>query len=679
MNNIIYLLCVISFFSCTSDSDRIKESLKQAGDNQVELEKVIQYYSEHVEDSLKLKSAIFLIEHMPFYGSFYGTRVDSVDQYFEDIREPKSSVINDKSRETISLEMLEKYSQQGLSHSYIYDNKKVSFKYLVNNIEMAFRAWDNATWKDSVSFEQFCEYILPYRIRNEKLEYWRNSIYENYLQDTSLYNSSRSMSNLYQRYAINGMRDIGPHDFYQNYRYEMNYDQMNLMTMGSCIENTCLNLYRLRALGFPATYDYVTNWGNRAVNLHAMIGDATKGKQTVHLFSNINEPIDSTNLVSNAMRLHHDFKDDDLPKGLYVQHIKTVSKVWRYTWSVNEEILGIYENAPTQEIYRPLLKVNITDVSNQYVDVADIKIELSEKFSDYKVVYLAVFDRSGWEPVAYGVPNKGGLVEFNNIGKHILYLPVVYDLNSCIPIGDPFVVDDDGDIKKKSLNRAKMQDVKILRKFPLFGSIAENSLNMKDIYFEGANSPDFKDAQLLHKLDYYPFDMERVKVSNPNKFRYVRCCLSETVGSDIVELEYYGKVGQDTILLKGTPFIHPDYTKERTLKAVALAFDGDYLTRYGTSPKINNWFALDLGDNNASEITDIHYCTKTDANFIIPNNDYELYYWDDEWVFFDDVKADDYFLEFRDVPSDGVYWLKCTTEGREERAFTYEDGTQIWW
>ena len=416
-----------------------------------------------------------------------------------------------------------------------------------------------------------------------------------------------------------------------------------------------------------------------------MVGNAVKNQQTENLYSNVNKPIDTTNMVSNAMRQHlnDDFNEEDLPDGLYVQNIKTVAKVWRYTWSVNEEILNIYKNAPEEQIYKPLLRFNITDVSNEYVSTTDIHLKLDEKFEVYKVAYLAVFDRSGWKPVAFGVPDKDGQVAFNNIGKNILYLPAVYNQNECIPVGDPFVVEADGRINYKSLNKDDKQFMRLIRKFPLFGSIALFSQKLKGIRFEGANSPTFNDAQLLHEVDYYPIDMIRVKINNPNKFRYLRC-VSQNSGTDFAELKYLGKVDQDTVLLTGSPLILkvPGVRKrleEKRLDRIKKLFDGDFMSLYGTDSAIDNWFGLDLGENKASQITEIQFCAKTDANFIIPGNQYELYYWDDKWIFFDDKTAEDYFLEFDNVPSNGVYWLKCTTEGKEERAFTYGEKGQVWW
>ena len=52
---------------------------------------------------------------------------------------------------------------------------------LVGNIEWAFKVWREQPWGKNVSFEQFCEYVLPYRVGNEKLEPWRERLYYQFM------------------------------------------------------------------------------------------------------------------------------------------------------------------------------------------------------------------------------------------------------------------------------------------------------------------------------------------------------------------------------------------------------------------------------------------------------------------------------------------------------------------
>ena len=74
-NSVQVLLFLILFFSCKKSD--IERSLTLAGDNAVELRKVLDHYSKNIDDSLKYKAAVFLIENMPGHYSCGGTSVDN--------------------------------------------------------------------------------------------------------------------------------------------------------------------------------------------------------------------------------------------------------------------------------------------------------------------------------------------------------------------------------------------------------------------------------------------------------------------------------------------------------------------------------------------------------------------------------------------------------------------------
>ena len=61
MKNFIFILLPIIIVSCQpSGKKRLNDALKFAGENRIELEKVLKHYE---NDSLKLKAAMFLIEN----------------------------------------------------------------------------------------------------------------------------------------------------------------------------------------------------------------------------------------------------------------------------------------------------------------------------------------------------------------------------------------------------------------------------------------------------------------------------------------------------------------------------------------------------------------------------------------------------------------------------------------
>ena len=72
--------------------------------------------------------------------------------------------------------------------------------------------------------------------------------------------------------------------------------------------------------------------------------------------------------------------------------------------------------------------------------------------------------------------------------------------------------------------------------------------------------------------------------------------------------------------------------------------------------------------------SDVH-----DSNEVVPGDDYELFYWNDEWCSLGRKTAGHDTLVYVEVPKNALLWLHNHTQGKEERIFTYESGKQIWW
>ena len=52
------------------------------------------------------------------------------------------------------------------------DARTLTADYLIRNIDEAFAVWDRP-WNRHLSFNEFCEWILPYRVSGEVPEEWR--------------------------------------------------------------------------------------------------------------------------------------------------------------------------------------------------------------------------------------------------------------------------------------------------------------------------------------------------------------------------------------------------------------------------------------------------------------------------------------------------------------------------
>ena len=76
----IILLWLVTAYSCSNYSSRLKAVLDYSGTNRAELEKVLDHYSQDPADSLKLKASIFLIENMPGHYTFGGPYMKSYNE-----------------------------------------------------------------------------------------------------------------------------------------------------------------------------------------------------------------------------------------------------------------------------------------------------------------------------------------------------------------------------------------------------------------------------------------------------------------------------------------------------------------------------------------------------------------------------------------------------------------------
>ena len=106
-------------------------------------------------------------------------------------------------------------------------------------------------------------------------------------------------------------------------------------------------------------------------------------------------------------------------------------------------------------------------------------------------------------------------------------------------------------------------------------------------------------------------------------------------------------------------------------------FDGIPLTYFDVTGINDCWVGFDLG--RSMEIAKAAYCPRTDDNDVAPGDEYELFYWDDEWVSLGRRMAKGYSLTWDEVPVNVLLWFHDHTNGIEERPFTYENGKQIWW
>lgn len=124
--------------------------------------------------------------------------------------------------------------------------------YLVRNIEWAFKVWREQPWGKNISFAQFCEYILPYRVGNEKLEPWREKLYYEFMPAIERHLDDPRIED--PAYAADILLDSlfkSPYRFTGQMGSEVHIGpQIVEWKSGSCLDLCHMAVYVFRALGY---------------------------------------------------------------------------------------------------------------------------------------------------------------------------------------------------------------------------------------------------------------------------------------------------------------------------------------------------------------------------------------------------------------------------------------------
>ena len=148
-----FLFMILSILtSCSMQKTKgvsLEQALSMSGENQAELEKVLEYYK---NDSIKLEAARYLIRNMPFHFSRMEYFVSPEgERYVPDIRN-----FTDNQAVKRHCDSLQEKGYT-IRKEIVYDIKALHSDYLIRNIDLAFQAWQKH-WAKDISFEGFCRY-----------------------------------------------------------------------------------------------------------------------------------------------------------------------------------------------------------------------------------------------------------------------------------------------------------------------------------------------------------------------------------------------------------------------------------------------------------------------------------------------------------------------------------------
>jgi hypothetical protein len=288
------------------------------------------------------------------------------------------------------------------------DLKTVKADQLISDIDLAVRTWQTQPWVRDVTFDVFCNYMLPYRGSSEPINPWRAACIEGV--DSRLKEAKGPIDHKKLREIFYEIRESWVKFETKAYLHptDQSFEEMRLSRVGRCEDLSNMFIYISRSAGVPATSDYTPAWPK---------GDNNHNWEVI---------LDGSGKVI------------DRP------NFSTIAKVYRKMFAEQED-LPLFHRLEGEVIPGWLAGRCYLDVTMEYKpDARDISIRLTEPIPEKcSWAYLAVFNSNGWVPLAAGRIDREKLcVNFRAIGTDIMYRPVYCvadklkkkDLKSAAPI-----------------------------------------------------------------------------------------------------------------------------------------------------------------------------------------------------------------------------------------------------
>lgn len=650
---ILFTPLLFIFIHCQhfdSQSIKVKKSLELSKKNKDELIYVLDNFK---KDSLKYKAACYLIEEMPGHISKLKstTKPNVVLQSFFSMDSiiRKESLYQRKNFENISESTQKQFSyiRDNLLKNNIYieqqrqdleDVKNINGKWLITHIDNAFNVWKSSPLTKNMTFDEFKETLLPYRYNNETLEY-SNEEYKKLVFSIVTLNSLTTIEEIVDKLNAYTTTMSCMHKSDNCFGDLGIYNPIQFNNLG-CDKHSEWYFHALNALGVPAVSDFTPSWLNRSRRHYWIAIKDSLGRY--HPFTPMWQSLNDTTYFNETSKVfRRTFKKQITP---YTRKYK------------NEEIPDVF-NSPF-----------MIDVSDQYHKVTNLKIPFSSMAKSNNFAYLSIFSNKGWQAVAWGEKSSSKTYfEFKKIPLFVLYVPGIYSNSRIKTDGYPFYLNGKGKPEPIIINKKKLITLKLTRKFHEKGHLIDKMIEMVGTKIQGANKTNFSDAEDLYTLriaDMSSMSLKHLKINSKKKYRYIRCIPKNKKGLNIATFEIYSNKKRASELIRITANPLSDTSN------YSLAFDSDLGTFI--TPK-----SMELDLLTPTLISQIYFAPRNSNNGVIEGDNYELLYFDKEWISSGRVKASANLIIFKNVPSNTIYWLKNLDHGTEEQAFLYNNQKQI--
>lgn len=648
---ILRLSCVLIFVAylagCGIKADKVEEALRQSGTNRINLEKVLRHFE---NDSLKYAAAQYIISNMPYNYSASSNSKMELEPYYRcyslfSIYGKDAFPMVDSIKRTGGLRNIS-------SQDKIYDIEVLDSTFLINHIESVFKLREELPWCSFIPDSLFIRYVLPYRIKDEVLSDWRDSVLYYYrpVIDSlveagckSPLEAARALMTKWneKEFSWTSQLPSGPSIGINNV-----FDKA-----GTCREFAHGAVYLMRAAGIPSGVDMVPIRGEN---------------NSDHSWPFVLDENGETYVASTEDPTWKPAKDFDI----------SAAKIYREEFGINEVVRKNIGNKDPLPLFFSLPMYS--DVTREYKPTDCFDLEFEDYNSDGKPVFLLLPGNDKW--VAVDISVDCNYPKFKDVcGGVIAWLGSVKD-NNLVPLSSPFVIDkDDGSIRYIE-GGSEYDELVAYAKFPLNARNGDLVDRVIGGVIEGSDSPFFSKCDTVFQIVELPkrkLTYQYVENDIP-PHRYYRYYGAPGSYCNVAEIALF-EHPNDSIALTGRIFGTPGSWDNDTTHTFQKVFDGDTDTSFDFYEGSGGWAAIDLG--KPVKIRRIMYAPRNRDNYVRPGDEYELFYFQNyAWQSSGRWVADADSIACR-VPVGALYYLRNHTRGKDERIFEYDfkKHEQLFW
>lgn len=549
----------------------------------------------------------------------------------------------------------------------IPDNQIIAANFLIENIEQAFYEWRHSPLLKSISFEEFKEYILPYRVADEAIVDNKGilkSIIYPQLSSKGM-DDIRTVIENFKKYVrlqkdlnkhITTKHHIGPFDLFMP-SFKMDCKNLSI--------RTC---HFFRACGIPVACEFTPQWPDKDSKHYWCVSP------------------DSDGILQPYTPPYNNLRED------WPMDLKYAGKVYQKTFAAMKDTPYFLRNKD-EIIPAPFDVPTIKDVTDRYHSCTELALSINTPTNN-NIAYLAFFNTSGeFIPVGWGKINKRkGVALFQKVPINILFFPCyIEDDGNITPFHNPVILQQDSISKVIVCNETKCDtsqklSMHLLRKYPCkrhLRSYRENFINTCLLGSDNWNGP--YDTLLIIKSVPEPY-LQEYCFENHKKYRFYRL-QGNGRPLDIAELEFLNE--NVTMHTSSLPTPLPIFTIEEKNKKNNHKFKkiegtpkengSQYMNLFDGKPDTyTRWGFFGMEFNPSVQLSSIRLLPRNSMNTIEPDNHYQLLYYNNhQWMEFKNICPEYHFLDIDSIPSNTIYWLRNLDKGKEELPFFYKDGKQI--